>query len=280
MLWKTQIKLGTVTSLLIAAVPSHANERSRLIAQQCPAFVTAVSELKNTRLQIRVNEAAILDRKQQGPEIFDLKAKLDQLTRSKPAEIESDRVRFLADMQSKTNDLEVQQDKAIAELRRQRDELTNRNQTRLAALQTKYDGLIANEPNRDKLLADANAKLQQAKNEKRIVMAELRTGKFCSECSRSKYEIEKQTNVDFDTHLRDVNGYAVMREDKLLERERRFDRQIASAQNGIERVQKQICSTQSIPANPLTRRRYGAAAQPHHYRRHRTAGRANHGHRS
>lgn len=235
-----KIKLAVAASLLIATAPSYANERSRQIAQQCPAFATAASELKSARTQIRISQAAILDRKQQGPEVFDFKAKLDLLTREKPAEIEKDRTRFLADMQRKTNDVKVQQDTAIAKLRRQRDELRSRNETRLAALQIKYDGLIANEPDRDKLLADANAKLQQAKNERRIVMAELRTGKFCSECSRSKYEIEKQTNVDFDTHLRDVNGYAVMREDKLLERERRFDSQIASAQNGIDRAHKKI----------------------------------------
>lgn len=42
-------------------------------------------------------------------------------------------------------------------------------------------------------------------SEKVIVLNQLKQGKYCSQCNRSAYEIEK-TGVSFSQHLKDVNG--------------------------------------------------------------------------
>lgn len=66
----------------------------------------------------------------------------------------------------------------------------------------------------------------EAKDQKERVMYELRSGYFCSLCSRSKSEIEKQDGITFEAHLVKVSGSAVMLPAKLKEREDGFDSRI------------------------------------------------------
>lgn len=67
---------------------------------------------------------------------------------------------------------------------------------------------------------------QDARDKKESVMDELRSGFFCSECSRSKSEIEEQDDISFEAHLVKVSGSAVMLPAKLKEREDGFDSRI------------------------------------------------------
>lgn len=72
--------------------------------------------------------------------------------------------------------------------------------------------------------------------EKRTVIDQLKGGHFCSECMRSKFEIEKG-GENFDVHLRRVSGHAVMAPDKIAEREADYDRRIGQAidrSNGLD----------------------------------------------
>ena len=112
----------------------------------------------------------------------------------------------------------------------------------------------------DQRIYDNKIKIQQLQREKEQVLDEMRNGLFCSECKRSKREIER-TGVGFEKHLRDVNGHPVASAATLAEKAAFYDRQIAALQNQIndlERMKGQLADVASRQAD-MERQRAAAA---------------------
>lgn len=76
--------------------------------------------------------------------------------------------------------------------------------------------------------------------EKERVITELRMGLFCSQCGRSKSEIEKQTNDTFEQHLIDVRGHAVAKPEQIQRKSQEYSDRIDRALARVADIDKQI----------------------------------------
>jgi len=61
----------------------------------------------------------------------------------------------------------------------------------------------------DRAVAEGERKLASLQERKRLVLEQLRQGYYCSQCTRSKIEIEEQEHISFEQHLIKVNGHPV-----------------------------------------------------------------------
>lgn len=92
-------------------------------------------------------------------------------------------------------------------------------------------------------LASIDRQVQDLQSEKALALDEIRKGLFCSQCSRSKSEIERQTGKSFDAHLTEVRGVAIGQSEtfaaaKSLE----FDQKIAGMRGSKNAVNQQIAA--------------------------------------
>ena len=95
----------------------------------------------------------------------------------------------------------------------------------------------------DQRIFDCKVKIQQLEREKESAVEEMRQGLFCSECQRSKSEIERATRESFADHLKRVHGHAVANPQMLADKAAFYDRQIAALQKQIadlERMKGQL----------------------------------------
>lgn len=89
-------------------------------------------------------------------------------------------------------------------------------------------------------LYDCQSKVAELQRDKNQALADLRAGLFCSECNRSKTEIERGRE-DFYAHLRDVQGKPVPATQKQLQRAlQSWSSKIASAQNRCDGIAKRL----------------------------------------
>lgn len=69
------------------------------------------------------------------------------------------------------------------------------------------------------------------KTERAEAVKELAKGSYCSQCLRSKVEIEEEDGHDFNTHLRMVSAYPISAPlKKVAEKERQFDAKIVAVE--------------------------------------------------
>lgn len=103
----------------------------------------------------------------------------------------------------------------------------------------------------DQRIYDNKLKIQQLLREKEQVLDEMRKGLFCSECKRSKREIDR-TGEGFERHLRDVKGHPIASPGALADKAAFYDRQIAALQNQIndlERMKTSLADSASRQAD-------------------------------
>ena len=96
--------------------------------------------------------------------------------------------------------------------------------------------------------------------EKERVLNEMRNGLFCSECKRSKTEIER-AGTNFEKHLRDVNGRPVASPQTLADKAAFYDRQIAALQNQINDLERMKTSLADAASRQAEMERQRAAAE-------------------
>ncbi len=93
--------------------------------------------------------------------------------------------------------------------------------------------------------------LAALKQEKATVLRELRQGLFCSECDRSKFEIEKQTNTSFEQHLVDVSGRPIAKPEKVRAKENEYNRKIENIINKIPGIENEIDRIQKARSDKI-----------------------------
>jgi len=82
--------------------------------------------------------------------------------------------------------------------------------------------------------------IRRVQAEKERVLAELRTGHFCSECRRSKSQIEQQERVPFAKHLADVRGRPVpMSKEELDKVAADFDEHLSRLHERYRELERQ-----------------------------------------
>lgn len=91
--------------------------------------------------------------------------------------------------------------------------------------------------------AEAEPRRLQAEWER--VLADLRGGYYCSQCNRSRTEIEAGGGETFEQHLVSVNGHPVPAPEELVEARRRdFASRIAAAQQRVDGFRARIAAAQ------------------------------------
>jgi len=94
-----------------------------------------------------------------------------------------------------------------------------------------------------KSLENANtySKIQALLFEKEQSRKELIAGFFCSQCKRSKSQIERETHKAFEEHLTDVKGEAIpMTPEDIAKQMDKYDQKILALQNRFEKLASQI----------------------------------------
>lgn len=112
----------------------------------------------------------------------------------------------------------------------------------------------------DQRIYDNKAKIQQLLREKEQALEEMRRGLFCSECRRSKREIER-TGENFERHLRDVKGQAIASPGALADKAAFYDRQIAALQNQINDLERMKTSLADAASRQADMERQRADAE-------------------
>ena len=79
-------------------------------------------------------------------------------------------------------------------------------------------------------------------NERDQILVELRGGFYCSQCNRSKTEIERETGMSFYSHLTQVNGHPVPAPESLIQQKtEEYAQKIAAAEEKV-REQRARCA--------------------------------------
>lgn len=243
---QSRIRFLTVFAICASHVPSMAQ------AQNCPEVQSARERLVEFRSRKTQQMAALQQMEATGPQTLEGQDRLDKLRTERPGQIQAERDQFRTAKANKRAQLLADRNQRIATLSRQRDQLSARNAAELGAQQAKYNDLVAKGPQTADLEAQARAAAQRESSlaeEKRRVIADLRNGKFCSQCGRSAYEIEKSGTETFEQHLVSVSGYAVMRPEQIQARSDAYDQQIAQARSQAQQLQNSVSRTRSDHAN-------------------------------
>jgi len=84
---------------------------------------------------------------------------------------------------------------------------------------------------------DCTVKIQKLQSQEEEALDQLRLGLFCSECGRSKSEIER-TGESFESHLQRVHGHAVATQAMLDNKRAFYESQIAQLRQQIAQLQQ------------------------------------------
>ena len=223
-----------LSSLLAQAAPAS--------AEVCPGLSAASLALHDARVALWREQTALSQAEGAGPGTLADQDRLSDLRTKRPGEIAAELSQFKQDLSAKRSRTLAERDRRIADLTRQRDQLAARNEADLTAQQNKYNDLVANgaqTANLDSQIRDAKNQENNLRAEKQRVLADLNTGRFCSKCDKSAYEIE-QGGTTFQAHLTSVNGVAVMRPEKIQARSDDYDRQIAQAGARRQQLERQL----------------------------------------
>jgi len=72
------------------------------------------------------------------------------------------------------------------------------------------------------------------------ILADLSSGLFCSQCKKTKTEIETTMNISFQEHLEDVQGQAISAPPELFENAKReYERNVKNISTKIETIEEQ-----------------------------------------
>lgn len=237
---KRYVPLATAVGLCLVTSPA--------LGQNCPEVENSRARLVEFRTTKSQRLAQLQEAEASGPKTIDDQDRLNQLQTARPGEIAAQLARFRQDQTTKRTRLLSERNQRIAEIANQRNAAIARNDAELAAQQSKYNDLVAKGPQ----IGDLDAQAQRAADreaelvaEKRQVIADLRSGKFCSECGRSAFEIEKGGGQTFEQHLVSVSGYAVMRPEQIQARSDSYDQQIAQARQSYQDIQGKLTKTRS-----------------------------------
>lgn len=171
----------------------------------------------------------------------DWPARLAQLNRSVDQQIETERRRAHT-----THQVGVAQ----AATRRQQIENTwAQAQTAHREYLASYVGTAAV----DAQIAQQNAELQRVRLERDEVLRDLQTGMFCSECGRSRYELEHDGDSEsFEQHLRRVNGRPIAKPEVVQAKRAEYAQRIAALGGRIGQSQQRRTNIQAGHQRRLT----------------------------
>ena len=95
---------------------------------------------------------------------------------------------------------------------------------------------------RSKMLADSAERVRRRRDQ---TLEEMRRGFFCSQCKRSKSEIER-SGTNFYAHLRDVKGYPVPAPAELVAAKKsEYDRQIVQLERKRTEIEAEVQQLQA-----------------------------------
>ena len=117
--------------------------------------------------------------------------------------------------------------------------------TRVAAQQVISFGRSSELLRLDRDIDKARKKVADLRAQKAQTFDEMRRGLYCNKCWRSKSEIERG-GENFYRHLQDVKGQAVAAPpEKIEQKMREYDAQIAQAQNEVDQVEQERQRTEA-----------------------------------
>jgi DNA repair exonuclease SbcCD ATPase subunit len=236
--------------------------------EQAAALAKTAADL-NARLadvnaKLSVSQAALSQLEAQGPRTLEVQERLAVLQRDGPAQLAAFRERLQKLVQDNGAKIRTEREQSLAQLKREQDEDSARFQREDTNQRRQLKALLEQGPATQAMereLADVQGALERERTRRDTVMAELRAGYFCSECSRSKSEIEAQEGTTFEAHLRQVKGHAVMRPEKLKERQDQLDAQVdalarreSALDTRIEQTQRKFQTDVDTARKELTER--------------------------
>jgi hypothetical protein len=245
------VRIGLLVTIGVGLCPILAPAAQ---AQDCPDVQTSRARLLEFRTQKAQRLAQLQEIEAAGPRTLEDQDRLNHLRTERPAEIAAQLDQFRRDQSAKRTRMLAERNQKIADIARQRNQLSARNGAELAAQQAKYNDLIAKGAQTADLEAQARAAAPREAeliNEKQVVLAQLHSGKFCSQCGRSAFEIEKSGSETFEQHLISVNGQAVMKPEKIQERSDDYDQKIQQARQQHQQIQANLAKARGDHATAV-----------------------------
>jgi len=100
-----------------------------------------------------------------------------------------------------------------------------------------------------KQIDDLQAQKNKLTSEKSIAISQLKQGKFCSVCKKSKIEIEKTLGISFEEHLKNVNGKEIPASPEVIKQKtEEYNKRLKDLDAQILSI-KQNCKQNNITPN-------------------------------
>lgn len=250
LLMRKGLQTGILLFLLMV-VFSHAHAKQGDTIDSYQADVTNKMAIANDyhqklqRMQSRISsleaESSQLD--VIGPRTNELEDQLSDLRIDGPTQIESFRERLKSGVDKKHNKIEKELNRAQQTVNEKRQKLDSAWKQMKTTKNYNLQSLVQQGPltaNIQKLLDDTFNAVTEKEEEKSLVISELKQGLFCSQCDRSKHEVEKEERMSFKKHLRKVNGRPVARPEKIIEKEKKYDQKIESLKKRMRNQREKI----------------------------------------
>lgn len=182
-----------------------------------------------------------------GPGVSATSERLKKLNVEEPAKLAQFETRSINLLSKKTDEINRTHAQAVADYTQSWQVQSSKLAADLDREQKTCESLNRVGPAIGSLVAALSQKSDEAEqlsNEKDTVLSQLKTGHFCSECMRSKLEIEK-SGVEFYAHLKSVGGTPVVSQEKYDEKERHYNTQIRSLRKQATSLADQIAGVKS-----------------------------------
>lgn len=223
--------------------------------QNCPEVEAAKLNLTAFRSDLAKQIAQLQNIESIGPGTLADQDKVNTLRTVRTQELKNQLDQFEQDQKEQRALALSERNRQIADLSRERNELSARNEANLNARQALYNSLLASGAQTADLetgALEAERQVAELVTEKQRVIADLRSGKFCSECGRSAYEIEKAGGETFEQHLVSVGGRAIMRPEQIQARSDSYDQKISQARQQLQQLQDSIANERTSHNKKVT----------------------------
>jgi hypothetical protein len=202
-------------------------------------------QLRNIQLKKQELVASLNSVNSTGENTLNIEDQFNKIQKEEPKKIIEFRQK-LANLEIKTNnEIDSKYTKSVFDYTEKFNENFNSLTGQLNKEKSICENLTKSGPpvgNLNNQLSASDKKIDELRSQKSIVMAQLRTGLCCSECKRTKLELEA-AGENFEAHLKRVGGTAIITQEDIKEKEKKYDEPIndelrthSNIQNTISKV--------------------------------------------
>lgn len=232
------VAVGVVSSCGLPLFSANAQVMPPVISALPPTetLLADIAAIERRVHELRITESEHI---RLGPLVATLQSQLEETTRTRLTILDNLRLQLSREADQQATEARRRHATAVARLDTERQNIQEalaRLDAERSAATSSSASLLAAEAE----LAAARKRVDDLNREKLTVIRELRSGQFCSECNRSKFEIERAGTETFQQHLISVGGRAVMNEGLILQRESEYNGRISEASGQIGRLLRRL----------------------------------------